>query len=188
MMGKKVFDNPKSINLLKKIIKFTTSDNDLILDFFAGSGSTGEAVIQVNNEENTNRKFILCEQLDYVEKVTATRLQKCLTNESFIYFELAKLNESFTSKIKEADSKSQLQNVWSEMNKNAVISWRVNNSKIKDTISSLSDNEIEDFKAVLYETLDKNQFYIPYTELNDSEYGLSTEDKELSIQFFNQKL
>lgn len=188
MMGKKVFDNPKSINLLKKIIKFTTSDNDLILDFFAGSGSTGEAVIQVNNEENTNRKFILCEQLDYIEKVTATRLQKCLTNESFIYFELAKLNESFTSKIKEADSKSQLQNVWSEMNKNAVISWRVNNSKIKDTISSLSDNEIEDFKAVLYETLDKNQFYIPYTELNDSEYGLSTEDKELSIQFFNQKL
>src|SRR5690554_1861831 len=101
MMGKKVFDNPKSINLLKKIIKFTTSDNDLILDFFAGSGSTGEAVIQVNNEENTNRKFILCEQLDYIEKVTATRLQKCLTNESFIYFELAKLNESFTSKIKE---------------------------------------------------------------------------------------
>jgi adenine-specific DNA-methyltransferase len=188
MMGKKVFDNPKSINLLKKIIKFTTSDNDLILDYFSGSGSTAEAVIQVNNEENTNRNFILCEQLDYVENVTAIRLQKCLKNESFTYFELAKLNEIFTTKIAEAVTKVQLLNVWSEMNKCAVISWRVNNYKVQDLIAKISDEELETLKAVLYETLDKNQFYIPFSELNDSEYGISNVDKELTKQFYNQKL
>src|SRR5690606_1712879 len=99
MMGKKVFDNPKSINLLKKIIKFTTSKDDIILDYFAGSGSTAEAVMQVNREENSQRRFILCEQMDYVENVTAKRIQKCLEGETFIYSELAKLNQHYSELI-----------------------------------------------------------------------------------------
>jgi len=57
--GKKVFDNPKSINFLKHILKFITSENDLILDFFAGSGTTGDAVMQLNAEDGGNRKYIL---------------------------------------------------------------------------------------------------------------------------------
>jgi adenine-specific DNA-methyltransferase len=57
--GKKVFNNPKSINFLKHIMKFITSENDLILDFFAGSGTTGDAVMQINAEDGGNRKFIL---------------------------------------------------------------------------------------------------------------------------------
>jgi len=61
--GKKVFDNPKSINFLKHILKFITSENDLILDFFAGSGTTGDAVMQLNAEDGGNRKYILV-QLD----------------------------------------------------------------------------------------------------------------------------
>lgn len=46
--GKKVFNNLKSINFLKRIMKFTTKSNDLILDFFAGSGTTDDAVMQLN--------------------------------------------------------------------------------------------------------------------------------------------
>jgi adenine-specific DNA-methyltransferase len=57
--GKKVFNNPKSINFLKHILKFITIENDIILDFFAGSGTTGDAVMQLNAEDGGNRKFIL---------------------------------------------------------------------------------------------------------------------------------
>ncbi|MCF8373940.1 MAG: site-specific DNA-methyltransferase [Bacteroidales bacterium] len=188
MMGKKVFDNPKSINLLKKIIKFTTSDNDLILDYFAGSGSTAAAVLQVNKEEKTSRRFILCEQLDYVETVTANRIQKCLEKETFVYFELAKLNESFSSQIKGCKSKAELLKIWGEIQRKAVISWRVDSKKVKELIDTVSDDELDVLKAVIYGTLDKNQFYVPLSELHDSDYSISDKDKELTHQFFKLKI
>lgn len=57
--GKKIFNNPKSINFLKHVLKFISSKNDLILDYFAGSGTTGDAVMQLNAEDGGNRRFIL---------------------------------------------------------------------------------------------------------------------------------
>ena len=62
--GKLVFDNPKPTKLLKRMISLTTKSNekDIILDFFSGSCSTADAVMQLNQEENGNRRFI-CIQL-----------------------------------------------------------------------------------------------------------------------------
>ncbi len=59
LLGAKVFNNPKSINFIKHIAKFILSANDLILDFFAGSGTTGDAVMQLNAEDGGDRRFIL---------------------------------------------------------------------------------------------------------------------------------
>jgi len=59
--GKKVFDNPKDHEVLMRLIKYVTGPNDIILDSFAGSGSTGHAVLQCNKESNESRKFILIE-------------------------------------------------------------------------------------------------------------------------------
>ena len=56
---KNVFDNPKPIGLIKHILSFNTEDNDIIIDFFAGSGTTAHAVMQLNSEDNQNRRFIL---------------------------------------------------------------------------------------------------------------------------------
>ena len=53
------FDNPKDANLIKYLTNFICNKNDLILDFFAGSGTTGDAVMQLNKEDGGNRKFIL---------------------------------------------------------------------------------------------------------------------------------
>ena len=68
--GIKVFNNPKSIIFLKHILKFVTRESDLILDFFAGSGTTAHAVMQLNAEDENvhNRKFIMV-QLDEPTKV-----------------------------------------------------------------------------------------------------------------------
>ncbi len=66
--GKKLFDNPKSINLIKHLLRFIVSSNDLILDFFAGSGTTGDAVMQLNAEDGGNRKFILVQLPEEIDK------------------------------------------------------------------------------------------------------------------------
>ena len=59
IFGKKIFSYPKPVSLIKHLIKFSTKDEDLILDFFAGSGTTAQAVLTLNKEEEENRKFIL---------------------------------------------------------------------------------------------------------------------------------
>lgn len=57
MFGKKVFDYPKPVDLIKYLLNF--KNNDIILDFFAGSGTTAQAVMELNEEDNGNRQFIL---------------------------------------------------------------------------------------------------------------------------------
>ena len=57
--NKKVFDFPKPVSLISQILQISTTKNGLILDFFAGSGSTAEAVIQLNAQDGGNRKFII---------------------------------------------------------------------------------------------------------------------------------
>jgi len=57
--GVKVFNNPKSVNFLKHIFKFVTIENDLILDFFGGSGSTGQAIFELNKQDNLDRRYVL---------------------------------------------------------------------------------------------------------------------------------
>ena len=58
-MGDKYFDTPKSIDLLERMINFSCKTSEIILDFFAGSGTTAEAVLRLNNEDDGNRKFIM---------------------------------------------------------------------------------------------------------------------------------
>ena len=59
LLGGEYFDNPKDDDVLSKLIEGVTSANDLILDFFAGSGTTAQAVMELNKEDGGNRKFIL---------------------------------------------------------------------------------------------------------------------------------
>lgn len=78
MFKAKVFDYPKPLNLLKYLIRISPIKDLTILDFFAGSGTTGHAVIQLNKEDNGNRKYILCtnNENNICEEVTYQRLSK----------------------------------------------------------------------------------------------------------------
>lgn len=60
LFGEKVFNNPKPIDLIKDLIVLTTAQDSVILDFMAGSGTTGHAVLQLNKDDSGNRQFILC--------------------------------------------------------------------------------------------------------------------------------
>ena len=72
------FSNPKPATLLRKIFQIGTGPNDLILDSFAGSGTTAEAVLALNKEDGGNRRFILVECEDYADALTAERVRRVI--------------------------------------------------------------------------------------------------------------
>jgi adenine-specific DNA-methyltransferase len=80
ILGSKVFDTTKPINLIKYLLNLTDINNGIILDFMAGSGTTGHAVLDLNKEDGGNRKFILCTNNEnkICEEVTYPRLEKAI--------------------------------------------------------------------------------------------------------------
>ncbi|CAM8660734.1 DNA methylase N-4/N-6 [Comamonadaceae bacterium] len=82
LFGKKVFNNPKDLDEIARLIRYTSSDdtNAVVLDFFAGSGTTGEAVMRLNSEDNGNRRYILVqlpEPLDPKDKQQKVAAKYC---------------------------------------------------------------------------------------------------------------
>lgn len=74
----KVFDYPKPYQLIEHLLNMTTDKDSIILDSFAGSGTTAHAVLNMNKEDGGNRKFILVEMEDYVESITAERVKRVI--------------------------------------------------------------------------------------------------------------
>ena len=76
----KIFDYPKSVSLIIDVLQTTTNKNSLILDFFAGSGTTGQAVLELNQKDKGNRQFILCtnNENQICEEVTYPRIKKVI--------------------------------------------------------------------------------------------------------------
>jgi adenine-specific DNA-methyltransferase len=76
LFGSKTFDTVKPTRLLKRILQIGSFDHSFIMDFFAGSGTTGHAVIDLNREDGGNRKYILVEQGRYFDSVMKRRIMK----------------------------------------------------------------------------------------------------------------
>ena len=113
------FSYPKSIHAVLDITKITTNSGDVVLDFFAGSGTTGHAVLALNKEDGGNRQFILVEQLgDHIDvchdRITAVMKQEN-SGAAFVALELKRHNEKFVGKIKAVDTAKKLLGVWNEM-------------------------------------------------------------------------
>ena len=89
--GEKPFSYPKPVKLLKTLIQSASKPGDIVLDFFAGSGTTAQAVLELA-ESGEKRQFILIEQMDYINNVTVPRIVKSLdlynSKDSFVYCEL----------------------------------------------------------------------------------------------------
>ena len=96
IFGDKVFDYPKPHSLIEYLINFLCDKNSIILDSFAGSGTTAHAVLNLNKQDGGNRKFILIEMEDYAETITAERVKRVIngyadkegTGGSFDYYTL----------------------------------------------------------------------------------------------------
>ena len=76
--GKAPFDTPKPTRLLERMLSIATGKDSIVLDSFAGSGTTAHAVMMRNKEDGGNRKFILIELMDYAESITAERIRRVM--------------------------------------------------------------------------------------------------------------
>lgn len=79
LFGFSPFDTPKPSQLIERIIQVATSEDCLVLDCFAGSGTTAHAVLNLNKQDGGNRKFILVELGDYAENITAERVRRVMS-------------------------------------------------------------------------------------------------------------
>ena len=94
--GKAIFDTPKPTRLIERILQIATDKDSIILDSFAGSGTTAHAVLNMNKKDGGNRSFILIEMMDYAETITAERVKRVIkgysdvegTGGDFSFYEL----------------------------------------------------------------------------------------------------
>ena len=184
----------KPEKLLRRIIEMSTNNGDIVLDYHAGSGTTASAAHKLE------RKFIIMEQLDYGENDSVVRLKKVVDGDktgiskavnwhgggSFVYCELAKANERFAEAIYAASSDEELAGIWNDMQKTGFISWKIDPRSISEHATDFEGLAFEDKKRFLIESLDKNMLYIPYSEMESEEFGVSEEDKRLTRQFYKK--
>lgn len=209
LFGLDAFATPKPERLLQKIIQIATIENDLVLDFHLGSGTTAAVAHKMG------RRYIGVEQMDYIETITVERLKKVIGRKvtpedklieeleydtggiskavnwqgggSFVYCELNRANQTFIDQIQTATSAEELQNIWQAMQERAFLSYKINPKTIDANQSEFEALTFEEQQRFLVEVLDKNMLYVPYSEIDDVTYGVSAEEKVLNKKFFELK-
>jgi len=197
LLGENLFSYPKSIYAVLDTLKIMTSDSDIILDFFGGSGTTAHATLELNKEDGGNRQFILIEQLDEHIKVIKKRMQivleinskeKNLNNfkkdENFVYCELMKYNEEAIDKIESAKSNGDLLKIWKEMIEHYFLNYDLDIKRFNDNQDEFKKLPLDKQKKLLLEMLNKNQLYVNLSEIDDVQFKVSREDKELNKKFY----
>ncbi len=76
--GRSPFETPKPSTLIERIVQIATDEDSIVLDAFAGSGSTAHAVLSQNKKDRVSRKFVLVELMDYAEDITAERVRRVM--------------------------------------------------------------------------------------------------------------
>jgi len=201
------FVNPKPEKLLRHLIDIGSSKNDIVLDFFAGSGTTGAVAMKMK------RQFILVEQMDYIEKVTVERIKKVIGKKvkksgklldeidfdnggiskavnwkgggDFVYCELMEYNEWFVGKIKKADTTQKLLNIWKDMKTKSFLNYNVDIKKFDETIDEFKKLSFAKQQRILFDFLNKNQLYVGLSEIEDKEFGVAEGDKKLNREFYD---
>jgi adenine-specific DNA-methyltransferase len=193
LIGIGKFYAPKPLEYIKQIINLVTfNDKDaIVLDYHAGSGTTGHAVLDINKVDGGNRQFILIEQMDYAKEVTCERISKA--NElygfcsSFIYLELKKYNQIFIESIQSSKTTKALLEIWRTMQTSGFISYQVDPKSFDANISEFEQLSLENQKKFLLQVLDQNLLYINRSEKDNGDYQVTEEEKEINTEFYNLK-
>lgn len=177
--------------LLQFIIELLSEENDVVLDFFAGSGTTA-AVAQ-----KLNRRFITIEQMDYIETITLERLKSVIDGEqtgiskdvgwtgggSFVYMEMVPVNQLFIEKVMSV-TEADLEELIEKILNNSYLDFKFTFEQFLKTNVEFESLSFEEKKDVLIGLLDLNQLYLSVTEIDDNTFALSDEDIKLNEQFY----
>lgn len=190
------FSFPKSLyNVYDAIYAVVQDDkNAIVLDYHAGSGTTGHAVLNLNEEDKGNRKFILIEQMDYIKTITVPRIKEVLkrskSNDSIIYCELAKWNEQAKEEIKTAKNLPALIKLFDTLYEKYFLNYNI---RIKDFREKIIKEEnfkklsLLQQKRMFLTMLDLNQMYVQESEMADKRFGIESSDQTLTKEFYENK-
>lgn len=186
------FSFPKSLYNVKDCVYAVVGNdkNAIVLDYHAGSGTTAHAVLELNKEDGGARKFILCEQMNYVETVTSKRVQKVIEqngSDDFVYFEIKKYNQTFIERIEEAKDTKALLEIWEQVKAKSFLNYNVDIKKQDENLEEFKVLNLEEQKQHLCELLDKNQLYVNRSSLSDADFACSEEEKKATIDFYQLK-
>jgi adenine-specific DNA-methyltransferase len=179
--------------MLKRIIELSTNEGDLVMDFFAGSGTTGAVAHKMN------RNYVLIEQMEYIHELPEKRLINVISGDetgiskdvdwkgggSFVYTELLEWNNKYIRDLESAKTKADIKKIKAKIEKEAFYKYQIDTNKFDNKeFDKLSEKEQ---KEVLIDVLDMNHLYVNLNSINDTTFSVSKEDKELNKKFYNQK-
>lgn len=191
------FDYAKPEELLSEIMKVTTTEHDMVLDFFMGSATTQAVAMKMN------RRFIGIEQMDYIKTVSVERLKKVIAGEqggiskdvnwqgggSFVYAELMEKNQGYLKDVQQAETTKQLEDVVHRMIEGgADFDFRVDvENVLKD--SKYQAMSLAEKKQLMVKVIDKNQLYYAYSDMDDRDVQelMSESDIAFNKSFYGER-
>ena len=191
--GQAAFGTPKPEKLIQRVLQIGSNENDLVLDFFMGSATTQSVAHKMN------RQYIGIEQMDYIETVSVERLKKVIAGEqggiskdvnwsgggSFVYAELKNDAQDFKNAIFEVTTTEELLELFELAKKSSFLSYRIDPKKLKK--NEFSQLSLAEQKQILSEIIDNNNLYVNYSDIDDSDYQISAEDKKLNHAFYRKE-
>lgn len=189
------FVGQKPEALMERIIKIGTSENDIVLDYHLGSGTTAAVAHKMN------RQYIGIEQLDYGENDSVVRLQNVINGDttgiskavnwkgggSFVYMELAEKNEKAMRLISACKDLKQLEKVFKTLCEKYFLHYNV---RVNDFINKTCKEEefkklsLKHQKEIFMRMLDLNQLYVNISDRNDKDSGLTKNDITATEDFY----
>ena len=181
---------PKPEKLIQRILQIATEEGDLVLDFFAGTGTTAATAAKMR------RHWLGVEQMDYVQDFPMSRLKKVIEGEqggistsvewqgggSFVYAELAASNAAFADRIRVAPDMAALQSIYADIQTTGYLRYDVDLSAFEaDDFAALP---LDDAKRVVMDCLDANHLYVNLGSLGDTDFDISDEDARATRSFY----
>ena len=185
-----VFDTPKPEKLLQRIVQLSTNENDIVLDFFAGSGTTLAVAHKMG------RRWIAVEQMDYIKDLPEARLKKVVEGEQggisknvdwkgggdFIYCEIMQWNEIYMQDIRVAKNTAALMKIYKKMKDEPFIRYEVDMSAYEDT--DFKKLDFAEQQKALIACIEMNHLYVNASEMDDGRFKVADADKKLTRQFY----
>ncbi len=189
--GNKIFNNPKPEALISRILEIATNENDLVLDFFAGSGTTCTVAHKMK------RRYIGIEQMDYIETITKERLKKVIEGEqggiskkcdfkgggSFVYAELKEVNLEIKKQILDAKSVGECLKIFNDLNERFL---KRADCKIDGIHSEEFQNlDLNGQKRIYCTLLDSNEDYLNLGDMDEDAWGIDGITKKYNEIFYS---
>lgn len=185
------FTTPKPERLLQRILHVGSDKDDLVLDFFAGSGTTAAVAHKMG------RRWIAVEQMDYARTLTATRLKKVIEGEgggiskavgwegggSFVYCELADANDALRALITQAGDDAALADAVAAIKANGFLRYRVTPLEAWDW-AAFDALPFDDRRQLLLDSLDHNHLHVNVGNMADPDFGVSEADQAVTAAFY----